>query len=275
MFNRIVSAGPWHMAPPVTLMAILLAISLPGCDRGPANQATEPSAEQSADQFNAQATVDSGTRASRPGAHGAYDAHASLTPDKHAQVALQHLAEGRTTEAMNTLHQAIAQFPDDADLHGILGSLLLEQDAFTEALNELEMAVKLAPENPLHLTNRAQAYRKFKRDNEALADLNRAIELNNDLLSARFNRGAVAFGKGDFATALADFDHCIALDPHLAAPYFNRAAVYEAMGKRDMAIADIKRFLEIAPSENWKTTAKELLQQWEAATGSAENSDLS
>ena len=271
MFYRLVPAGQRQIAAPAALMAFLLAIGLPGCDRGPANQA----AELSADQFNTQPTVDRGSRASRPGAHGSYDAHAGLTPDKHAQVALQHLAEGRTTEAMNTLHQAIAQFPDDADLHGILGSLLLEQEVFTQALNELELAVKLAPGNPLHLTNRAQAYRKFKRDDEAMADLNRAIELNHDLLSARFNRGAVAFGKGDFATALADFDHCIALDPHLAAPYFNRAAVYEAMGQREMAIADIKRFLEIAPSENWKTTAKELLQQWEAVTSEAEKSDVS
>ncbi len=244
------------------LMATLVAMSLSGCDTGPApttavtNGGLEPIVQQAPEPRSA---------SSRPGPHGAHDPHAGLTPDKHAQVALQHLAEGRPVEAMDTLTQAIDRYPEAAELHGIRGSLLLEQGEITDALTSLDSAVRLAPENPLHLTNRAQAYRKFNRTDEALADLNRAIEIDTNLVSARFNRGALSFNQGDFETALADFEHCIAIDPHTAAPWFNRAAVYEAMGRHESAIADLKRFLEIAPSEDWKHTAEELLQQWETA----------
>lgn len=244
------------------LMATLVAMSLSACDSGPApttavsNEGLEPIVE---------ATAEPRKDSFRAGPHGGHDPHSGLTPDKHAQVALQHLAEGRPMEAMNTLDQAIARFPDAAELHGIRGSLLLEQGAVSDALASLESAVRLAPDNPLHLTNRAQAYRKFDRMDEAMADLDRAIEIDTNLLSARFNRGALSFSQGDFENALADFEQCVAIDPHAAAPYFNRAAVYQAMGRHEPAIADLRRFLEIAPSEEWKTTAEELLQQWEAA----------
>ena len=249
------------IALPAWLMATLVAMSLSGCDSGPTVSPDQVLTEL---EPIVQPTPAVRTDTFRSGPHGARDPHAALTPEKHAQVALQHLAEGRLAEAMDTLNQAIARYPDDAELHGIRGSLWLEQGNVTAALADLESAVRLAPDNPLHLTNRAQAYRKFKRYDEALADLNKAIELDPDLLSARFNRGAMSFSQGDFETALTDFEHCITVDPHTAAPWFNRAAVYEAMGKHEQAVADLKRFLQIAPSEDWKKTAKELLQQWES-----------
>ncbi len=252
----------WPTTNLTRLMATLVAMSLSACDTGPVpttavtNEDLEPIV---------QAAPKPRPNSFRAGPHGGHDPHAGLTPDKHARVALQHLAEDRPVEALNTLDQAIAQYPEAAELHGIRGSLLLEQGEVTEALASLESAVRLAPDNPLHLTNRAQAYRKFNRTDEALADLDRAIEIDTGLLSARFNRGALSFSQGDFETALIDFEQCIAIDPHTAAPWFNRAAVYEATGRREEAIADLRRFLEIAPSEEWKTTAEELLQQWEAA----------
>lgn len=244
-------------------MAALVAMSLSGCDTGPVSTAAD--AQDGLDPV-VQPAADARPDSFRQRPHGGHDPHAGLTPDKHAQVALQHLAEGRMAEAMDTLGQAIAQYPDDAELHGIRGSLRLEQGNITAALADLETAVRLAPDNPQYLTNRAQAYRKFNRIDEAMADLNRATELDPDLVSARFNRGALAFTGGDFEQALADFDHCVAIDPHAAAPYFNRAAVYDAMGNRELAIADLRRFLRIAPTEEWKATANELLQRWEAET---------
>ena len=73
----------------------------------------------------------------------------------------------------------------------------------------------------------------------ALADLDRAIELQPDLIAARFNRGAKRYRKQDFQGALEDLDHCIAVDPHLPGPYFNRAVVHNGLGDREAAMADL------------------------------------
>ena len=234
----------------------LVAIGLTACDRnsGPGRETEVPDAAAS--------TL-------RPGPHSAGDPHANLDADRLAEVALRHLDEGRVALAMETLDTAINRYPDAAELHGIRGSLLLEQGDVGAALAYIDSAVRLAPGNPLYLTNRAQVYRAFKRDSEAREDLNRAVEIDPDLVSARFNRGSLAYSMGDLETAISDFDHCIALDPHMAPPYFNRAAVYDAMGKRELAVADLNRFIEIAPTEEWKGVAQELLEEWQQGGSSA------
>lgn len=87
---------------------------------------------------------------------------------------------------------AILQHGDNKDLYAVRGSIYLEQGQPTEALRDLEKALKLDPDDSELLTNRAQVYRQFGQIAQALDDLNRAIELNPDLVAAHFNRG-VAF----------------------------------------------------------------------------------
>ena len=198
----------------------------------------------------------------RAGPHGAYDPHVKLGPDKLAQVALKHRAEGRHELALQTLNQAISQHRGNANLHGVRGSILLEQGKTTAALKDLEVSISLDKNNPATLTNRAQAYRQFGRIKESLADLDQAIKLDPNMLAARFNRGAIHYSSGDYKKALVDFDQCIAIDPHTAAPYFNRAAVNDALGKRKDAIKDLDRFIGLADNKNWKETARELKKKW-------------
>ncbi len=253
-------------------MAAVVAMSLSGCD-------TDSTPTVAGGQLELESIVQE-TPANKPdslrgGPHGSRDPHARLTPDKHVQVALQHLAEGRPAQAMDTLNQAIERYPESAALHGVRGSLLLEQERSAAALADLNRALELNPHDPAFLTNRAQAYRHFGRSDEAMADLDSAIELDSGFIAARFNRGSLAFNAGEYTQALADFDACVAADPTSAAPYFNRASVHEAMGNRDLAIIDLKHFLEIAPSEEWKDAAEALLQQWDssdAATAPADHS---
>jgi tetratricopeptide (TPR) repeat protein len=202
--------------------------------------------------------------------HGQRDPHGRLAPEKLIQVALQHRAEGRSQEALNTLGQAILRHPDHAQLHAVRGSLYLEQGRVSAALADLESAVRLAPDDPNVLINRAQAYRRFGRGEEALADLNRAVALAPDLLAARFNRGAMLYGMGRADQAMADFDHAIAIDPHVPGPYFNRAAVFDSLGRRAEALADLRRFLELADNDDWRRVAEDLLQSWERNGAPAE-----
>ena len=88
------------------------------------------------------------------------------------------------------------------------------------------------------------------------------MEIDPNLIAARFNRGAIRYAKRDYRGSLADFDRCVGLDPHLPAPYFNRAAVHDALGDRQAGIADLERFLQIARNEAWKAQAQQLLEIW-------------
>ena len=209
----------------------------------------------------------------KTGPHGVYDPHAALTPEKHIQVALQHKQEGRLSEAMSTLTRAILQYGDNKDLYAVRGSIFLEQGQPTEALSDLEKALKLDPDDSELLTNRAQVYRQFGQIAQALTDLNRAIELNPELVAARFNRGAIYYSSEDFEQALSDFDQCIAIDPHAAAPYFNRASTKHALGDVDGARQDLERFIQLSDNEQWKATARDLMQRLDATTDTGQKTD--
>lgn len=202
-----------------------------------------------------------------------FDPHGKLDPETQIRIALQHKAEGRLRESLDTLGLAISRDPENARLYAVRGSILLEQGRVTPALADLEKSVALDPTDAEALTNRAQAYRQFGRMDLALADLDRAIDLHPDLIAARFNRGALRYGAKDFKGAYEDFDYCIAVDPHLPGPYFNRAVAYDALGDREMAVKDVERFLQIEDDEVFRKQAQEVLNLWqnpEAAKTAAE-----
>lgn len=213
----------------------------------------------------------------KKGPHGKGDPHAQLGPDRLVKVALQHLAEGRRGEAMKTLDAGVTKFPENVQLRGIRGSIFLQHSDYTKALSDFEAALRIKPDDPLLLVNRAQAYRSFNRLEEALTDLDKAVELMPDLVPARFNRGSIYVTKGDFVKARADFERCIAIDPHVAAPRFNLAVTLEGLGQRKEAIAEMERFLKIAKVEGWKKVAQEQLDVWkkQGATHTAEQNRTS
>jgi len=64
--------------------------------------------------------------------------------------------------------------------------------------------------------------------------------------SASYNRGIAHFHQGNFLWALADFNRALEINPRLAEAYFNRATVLEELGKDQEAAETYKIFLQNA-----------------------------
>jgi len=201
------------------------------------------------------------------GPHARTNPHYNLPPEKHVQVALQHLAEGRPVEAMKALDLGIALYPGNYQLRGVRASLFLQHKKYAKALADLEVAMKKRPDDPLLLVNRAQAYRGFNRDKEALADLDHAIKVKPDFIGALFNRGALLFEKKRYKQALADFEKVAALDPHLPAARFNIAVTQEALGHRKQAMKELEDFLKVTRHKGWIAIARKQLNNWRKMEG--------
>ncbi len=122
------------------------------------------------------------------------------------------------------LREPSAQGNTQTQLYSVRASLSPQSQQYSEALRDLEQALRLAPDDARIRVNRAQAYRAFGRFEAAMEDLDIAVAQDPDLLPARFNRGAMFYARRDFDNALDDLDHCVAVDPGAPAPYFNRAS---------------------------------------------------
>ncbi len=81
---------------------------------------------------------------------------------------------------------------------------------------------------------------------EAIAELDQAIELDPEFSLAYVLRGNARFSLEQFEQAIADYDTAIELDPDSALAYGNRGSAYAAVGKRAQAKADYEKALPLA-----------------------------
>jgi tetratricopeptide (TPR) repeat protein len=82
----------------------------------------------------------------------------------------------------------------------------------------------------------------------AIADLDKAIELDPKNAIAYDARGSAYGYNGDYDRAIFDLDKAIELNPNFANTYRNRGNAYEHKGDHDRAIADYRKALELDPN---------------------------
>jgi tetratricopeptide (TPR) repeat protein len=109
---------------------------------------------------------------------------------------------------------------------------------------------------PFALRLRGRALYLLDRDEEALADLDRAIKLAPGDKYALTYRGEARTWVGRHEEALADFDQAIALDPGYSRTLAGRGDTYRLMGRYDEALADLTRAIELNPEDVWVLTSQ-------------------
>jgi tetratricopeptide (TPR) repeat protein len=101
------------------------------------------------------------------------------------------------------------------------------------------------------LARRAMTYEELGRYEEALADLDRLIELDPTGTWAHARRGMAHLELGRHEEALADLDRLIELDPSSRWALARRAMTYEELDRYEEALADLDRLIELDPTGTW------------------------
>jgi tetratricopeptide (TPR) repeat protein len=79
----------------------------------------------------------------------------------------------------------------------------------------------------------------------AIKDYDRAIDLDNTLRDAFFNRGTCYLALKNFKSAMRDFDKAIVLDPNFVKAYYSRASVYVSLEKFVESLPDLDKTIEL------------------------------
>jgi eukaryotic-like serine/threonine-protein kinase len=82
----------------------------------------------------------------------------------------------------------------------------------------------------------------------AIADYNKAIELDPNYVSAYRNRGSARYERGSLQGAVADFNKAIELDPKISSVYLGRGVARSRLGDLNAAITDYTRSIELTPA---------------------------
>jgi tetratricopeptide (TPR) repeat protein len=160
---------------------------------------------------------------------------------------LAHHRAGRLAEAERIYNQILAARPDHFDSRHLLGAIFLQRGSPAQALNQINSALRLNPNNVAALNNRGIALQELKRFEEALETFERAAALQPDYAEALSNRGNVLKALRRFHEALASYDHALALRPDYAEAHSNRADVLCELRRYDEALASSDRALKLRP----------------------------
>ena len=144
-------------------------------------------------------------------------------------------------KAIEYLNNAIKLQPDDPLAYGFRGIAYDELGQYQRAIEDYNEVIRLKPDfSEVIYYLRGDVYTILGNYNQAIKDYNKAIELNPQHADVYVSRG-VAYGKiGNYKQAIKDLNRAIELTPKYAVAYYDRAIYYGKSGNDERAIQDLK-----------------------------------
>ncbi len=136
-----------------------------------------------------------------------------------------------------------------ADDHMDQGMEYVEQGAYEEAIAEFERAIELEPDNPGARRNLGTVYIELTQWEEAAAAYEKAIELDPDFGEAYGDLVGAYFYLDRIPEALEAGEKAVELAPDYATAHNNLGAVYANQGDLEAAIAEWEQAIELDPSD--------------------------
>ena len=125
-----------------------------------------------------------------------------------------------------------------AKLYTDRGFIYLKKESYDNAIVDLNNAIELNPKNLTAYLMRGISYSDSGKTDRALADFDKAIELAPENRTARLWRGRVYFEKKDYNKAIKNFTRAIKLEPENSTTYLWRGRVYFEKEDYDNAFED-------------------------------------
>ena len=142
---------------------------------------------------------------------------------------------GKLDEALPVIHRFLAQHPESADGHAVLGFILFKQAKPAEALHEYQEAAKIRP--PSAFESKIMGLSAAMLNDSAGADhwLARSFELNPRDIEACDDLGQIKSAREKYGEAVAVFQKCLKLDARDVFAENGIGGAYEHLNQLDEA----------------------------------------
>ena len=163
-----------------------------------------------------------------------------------AAQAAKNMLDGQFDRALNILNDLIINFHStDPMIYGMRGEVYLGLFRYNEALDDLNFAIQRTPSGMFY-DMRGRIYRRMKRYAEALNDARIAIEMMPELPMPLAAQALTYFYVGRYADALESCNHALAIDSGEPWYYYIRSLAHQVRNEEKDATADLSTAIELA-----------------------------
>ena len=141
----------------------------------------------------------------------------------------------------------LRRFPDYTPGYLTRAQMYLELNDTTRAMADLNKAIEIDPYTAQSFSARGLLHFQQKEFNKALADLDESIRLDPYFSGNYINRGLVKYNLNDLRGAMADYDSVIEMDENNLIARFNRGLLRAQVADNNRAIRDFDKVIELEP----------------------------
>jgi tetratricopeptide (TPR) repeat protein len=167
--------------------------------------------------------------------------------DKMLQAATTHHQAGRLADAEKAYKKLLHADPVHFDGLRLLGGLYLQTGQLPYAVDRLEKAVRLRPQDPETLTNLGIALRGIGRSEDAQARYRQALDVRPNDQGALNQLGSLYHESGRLTEALAIYGQVLQFYPDEPSAHYNYANSLLMSGKVGDAIVQYEHALKLKP----------------------------
>jgi Flp pilus assembly protein TadD len=159
----------------------------------------------------------------------------------------QHMLEqGAFSQAVNAFRQVVSREPDNFEAQFNLGFAYLNWGRNSQAIKEFKKALSYQPQNSDIWSNLAIAYENLGQSDQAIGALYKAVQYNPSNITARINLAAMYGNANHFKKAIAQYKEVLAYDGTNEEALTNLSKMLTNVGK----FAEAKNYLMQAVATN-------------------------
>lgn len=157
------------------------------------------------------------------------------------------LQSGRHAEAETWYRQALAAWPEDADLLNNMGTAVWFQGRLDAAEDYYRQAHQLQPESHSYLNNLGNIQRARGRIDEAEASYRRSLEIAPQAIESRINLGVALSDLSRLEESETLLREVVAIRPEIPDAHLNLGTTLTRLGRWDEAIACYEEAVRLRP----------------------------
>lgn len=144
----------------------------------------------------------------------------------------------------------------------------IQNGKFESAIENINMSLELKNDWEIPYFYRAVAYQAMENYNEAMLDYTKALQLNDRMTDAYYNRAKITLIRKDIDApnlekAVADLEKAIELDEKFLDALYAIAAAHKNLGNYHKSLEYLEKLLELEPEAvNARALKKLILQKY-------------